>query len=53
MTQLNEPQPESLLAEMNIQTHQVLPQFGQHFRKDPLVVGLETVQLGKTWDEEP
>lgn len=33
--------------------YQVFLQLWQHFGEDELMVGLETVQLGKSWDEEP
>lgn len=34
-------------------TYQVFLQLGQHLGEDQLVVGLETMQLGEPWDEEP
>lgn len=33
--------------------YQVLLQLWQRFRENQLVMGLETLQLGKPWDEKP
>lgn len=33
--------------------YQVLLKLWQHFGENQLMVGLETLQLGESWDEEP
>ena len=35
-----------------VATHQVFLQLGKHFGEDKVVVYLETLQLGKSWNEE-